>query len=366
MSNHQSSLSKLCAAAVLLLVLIMRMNAQVLAPDLDLNDADGRVTTCEAPEIAYNETCTCDAGYTWQQAQCVLCAAGFFKEEPGLHACTACPALSSSFEGAIEQDDCLCLAGYHSTGSVCEACAVGNYKSFVGNNSCVACPSNSSTLNNAANSLDDCICDVGYFTNTVAEAEACLACPQNTYTLGVNSASCLTCPADSGTSGPASTYSDCLCNAGFTQKNATYGETLCVACSKNFYKTDRNMQACTECPASMSSPTASEFLKNCTCNKAFQKTSPTTCELCAENWYCTGEDGKYACPDNSTSPRGSTQITDCTCLPSFFWYYGVCELCNEDHYCNNNTRTACPENSTAPVGSASIENCTCNPGFAVL
>lgn len=92
---------------------------------------------------------------------CVLCAAGYFKEEPGLHACLSCPPLSTSFEGAAAADDCLCAAGYYNSTGACAACALGEYKSFVGDNSCVACLANSATLGTGSASRQDCLCVPG-------------------------------------------------------------------------------------------------------------------------------------------------------------------------------------------------------------
>ena len=117
-----------------------------LASDLDLSASEGRVAACEAPLVAHNDTCTCDAGWTWQSQACTECAAGFFKAEPGLHACASCPPLTTSFAGAAEAEDCLCVAGFQNASGACEACAVGAYKDFIGNNSCVACPAHADTL----------------------------------------------------------------------------------------------------------------------------------------------------------------------------------------------------------------------------
>jgi hypothetical protein len=97
---------------ILLVLLPPRSDAQALAGELDLSAAEGRVDACQAPLVAFNDTCTCDAGATWQSngthQACAPCAAGSYKPGPGLHACSACPALMTSFEGAAEAVDCLC------------------------------------------------------------------------------------------------------------------------------------------------------------------------------------------------------------------------------------------------------------------
>ena len=344
-----------------LLLLLSHCDAQpVLAAELDLDAAEGRVQLCTAPLVEHNETCTCDAGFTWQAAECVPCVAGHFKQEPGFHACTACPPLTTSFEGASEADDCLCDAGYYTSASACEACAIGKYKSFVGNNSCVACPPNSQTSDVAAVSAEACLCNVGYFATAEGDA-SCAACPQNTFTQSIGSTACVSCPANSGTLGPASKLPDCKCDAGYTQ--GQYLESFCVACKEHYYKPALSMEPCTVCPKQMSSPSASTSLANCTCDEGWQKKNPTTCEPCAADSYCTGADATHACPGNSTSPTGSASIEACVCLPGFYWYHGTCEQCGQDFFCAHNTRTACPPNSSAPVASVSIDNCTCVPGF---
>ena len=109
---------------ILLVYLSARAAAQALAGDLDLSDAEGRVDACEAPLVAHNDSCTCDAGAQWQGGQCAPCAAGYYKTSPGLHACSACPALTTSFEGATEADDCLCVPGYSSAAGACAPAAL--------------------------------------------------------------------------------------------------------------------------------------------------------------------------------------------------------------------------------------------------
>lgn len=353
-----------CRAGLLLLVLVFlpaRADAQALAGDLDLADAQGRVDACAAPLVAHNDTCTCDAGATWQStqsgAQCVACAAGTYKTAPGFHACSACPALTTSFEGAAEAADCLCVPGFQNASEACAACAAGAYKEFIGNNSCVACPANANTSGVASADLGDCLCQPGYKAAT--GDEACAPCPRDTFTDEAGASACSPCPLNSGTALPASTSAGCLCLAGYTP--ATAG--ACTACAAGTYKPAMGMDTCSLCPDNMLSPSGATGLANCTCNAGYEKTGPGACAPCALDNYCPGADTKLACPGNSSAPRGAALVAHCTCLPGFFWYHATCEPCSEDHYCLNNTRTACPPNSTAPVASFAIDNCTCLPGF---
>lgn len=354
---------------VLLLVLLAcgaaaSSDEPALASDLELSAFEGRVDACASPLVAHNDTCTCDAGWTWEGQACAPCGAGSFKAEPGLHACSSCPPLTTSFEGAAEAEDCLCVAGHQNASGACEACAAGAYKPFVGNNSCVACPANSVTLGAGADSLELCLCLPGYVASAAGE-EACAACPRNTYTVQTGDPACASCPADSGTDGPGSTFAACRCEAGFAPggANETLSTTFCVACAAGKYKSARSMDACTSCPEHMSSAPGATALANCSCNAGFEKAAPGACDACAADAYCPGADAKLACPGNSTSPAGTAALAGCTCVPGFFWYDSRCVECSENHFCASNARSPCPPNSSSAVGSVSIDNCTCVPGF---
>jgi hypothetical protein len=327
-----------------------------LASDLDLAAFDGRVTTCSDTFVEYNDTCTCDSGQTWQNSSCEQCEPGYFKEQPGLHECSGCPLLTTSFEGAAQADDCLCVAGYHNTSGACEPCAGGNYKSFVGNNTCVACPAHSDTLGTGSDELEDCLCVAGY----VVGAETCSPCPQHMYRSLIGDV-CLSCAVGSGTHGPGST--SCECEAGYTPGS----EGVCTVCAAGEYKIARSMDSCTLCPQHSSSLPAATVLANCTCTAGFEKRPPSsdndTCVACEANHYCPGADSKLQCPGNSTSSAGSAAPTACTCLPGFFRADSRCVECSENHFCAYNTRSPCPANSSSVVLSFSIDNCTCVPGF---
>ena len=331
-----------------------------LASDLDLSGFDGRVNACAVPLVTHNDTCTCDAGWTWENNACVRCTAGTFKPEPGVHACSNCPLLTTSFEGASEIEDCLCNAGFQNLQDSCQACASGKYKSFVGNNSCVACPIHSDTAGMAADSLDACKCVEGYIIDADGN-EACKPCAQNQFSSGSGASTCFNCPLYSGTVSVASKSSDCQCNAGYTA--GTDDDFLCIACAEAKYKDVQNMRNCTSCPQHMFSRAAATSLQHCRCKAGYEKITENYCDICAENSYCPGEDQKVACPANSTSTSGTTSIHGCVCVPGFFWYNALCEPCSKDFFCTNNTRVACPNNSSSPVLSVSIENCTCLPGF---
>lgn len=344
---------------LLLLLVLARCDEPALAGDLDLASFEGRVDACAPPLVADNDTCTCDAGWTSNgtHGACAECAVGFYKTEPGVHACSSCPPHTTSFAGAAEAADCVCVAGFEARDGACEACGVGSYKSFVGNSSCVACPANSNTLNTGASSLELCLCLPGH----VASADgACNPCPPNTFSEVLGALSCSLCPVHSGAQAAATSAASCECEAGYT---AGQGQDLCTACPASTYKPERSMNTCTPCPDNMFSPTGTEAISNCTCSAGYERINLTACELCALDAYCPGADAKHSCPGNSSTPRGAHSVASCTCLPGFFLYHTTCELCSEDYYCANNTRVECPANSSAPIASSTVDNCTCLHGF---
>ena len=332
-----------------------------LASDLNLTDFDGRVQACAEPLVLLAEVCTCAEGWFSLNSTCTLCLEGSFKAEIGEQACSACPAHTTSFQGATNAGDCLCISGYSnvSIDLPCESCALGTYKSFVGNNSCVVCPQHSQTINVGSESLQSCLCKPGYVESAGRE-QACEPCPQHTYTTQLGMLACTSCPVNSGSDSEGSILEDCQCNAGYT-RNA---ENTCTACESGKYKIARNEDNCTTCPAHMSSLLGATLLLNCTCTAGFEKHTENTCISCTPDAYCPGQDERHAGPTNSKSPAGSTAINACTCLPGFFRYYDeTCIECSVNHFCVDNTRVACPNNSSSAVMSVSIDNCTCSSGF---
>lgn len=328
-----------------------------LAGDLELSDFAGRVDACQAPLVAFNETCTCPEGHTWHNQTCTPCSAGFFKASPGLHACSACPEHMTSFDGAVDAAECLCSAGYFAALAACQLCPLALHKSFVGNNSCVPCPPHTNTTALGTTDMLQCICNPGYVVRTDGVA-ACLACPRNTFSQAPGELSCSPCPANSGTAAEGSVLSACQCNAGYTKLSET-----CTACGVGTYKASNANGACESCPEHMSSGPASTLLTNCTCNAGYERSSADACTPCAANAFCPGHDEKTACTPNSTSTVGSAARAQCTCLPGFFRNGETCLACSEGFYCNNNLRTLCPTNSSSPVLSYAIDNCTCMSGF---
>lgn len=331
----------------------------VLAEGLDLTPFQGRLATCEAPWTAHDDACTCPPGWTAHAHACAPCAAGFFKQEPGLHACTACPESTTSFEGSVEASECLCAEG-HAVGSLdsasaCAPCPGSTYKSFVGNSSCVPCPPGAHTAGTGASAVDACLCPAG----RALSDSGCQPCPP---LHEAHRNACRPCPANTGTDAPGA---PCECDAGYTP-----GDTEpCTACTPGKYKSGRGQRACAECPAGTHSPPASTLPEHCVCAPGFEGSraegsNHSGCTPCAANAFCPGHGLKLGCPEHSSSPAGAAASSDCTCLPGFFRYDNQCLECGAGFFCFAEIRTPCPANSTSQRRSTTAHDCTCVSGFA--
>jgi hypothetical protein len=134
-----------------------------LVDDLNMSVYDGRVAACSHPEIAENNTCTCEPGYTRTDGVCTSCGLGSYKEEAGEHACTSCPDNHTTFPNATEAADCLCTHGYEPGLELqqCLQCSPGFYKAFKGNNACLQCTANATSLAGSV-AASDCGCVPGF------------------------------------------------------------------------------------------------------------------------------------------------------------------------------------------------------------
>jgi len=348
----------LCVALCACSLRAVASDEPVLAEGLDLTPFLGRLSTCESPWTAHNDACTCPPGWTAHAHTCAPCAAGFFKQEAGLQACTACPAQATSFEGAVEASECLCVEGHAvaalDSTSACAPCPASTYKSFVGNNSCVPCPHGAVTAETGASAVSACLCPAGLILGDAG----CQPCPphhdaqQNT---------CRPCPANSDTGAPGSA---CECDAGYTPGTKTSSSAPCTACTPGKYKSSRGQHVCSECPEHTLSAPAATLPEQCLCAPGFERSAHSGCTACAANSFCPGRDRKLDCTEHSTSPTGSAASSDCTCLPGFFLYDNKCLECGENFFCSAGIRTPCPANSTSQRMSTTAQNCTCVSGFA--
>ena len=140
--------------------------------------------------------CICKAGYTGPDGQaCTPCAVDEYKDVNGSSACSVCPFNQTSPEASDDLSDCKCIAGYTGQDGVgCTECELHFYKDTVGSVECTACPANTFTQENAAESADDCVCDIGF--NASALGVACSPCPPGTWKNITGSAACFDCPSN--------------------------------------------------------------------------------------------------------------------------------------------------------------------------
>ncbi len=80
---------------------------------------------------------------------CTPCPAGTYKDTFGTGQCLACPENTTSREGSGNLTDCQCVLGHEApaNGLVCSRCPKDTYKDALGNGSCTACPAMSSSWN---------------------------------------------------------------------------------------------------------------------------------------------------------------------------------------------------------------------------
>ena len=362
-----------CLLAVVLIACADTAAAIFLREDVNTSEFGSEIDACVYPQVAVNDTCTCAAGFTWQNSQCSSCERGKYKPEDGLHACTACPAHHSSFENATDAEDCFCVIGYERTGpETCSACPAGWYKDFVGDGSCLACTPNASTFTQqgaevtASAYQTDCKCVAGY---EGAFDTGCAACAIDYFKApDTPDQACVPCThvgVNLATLGPASdAAADCLCKPGFFQTIAG----ACMQCAAGTYKPEIGMLAqCSTCPENSVSPAASKTVEDCVCDPGFFRldgTASFSCVLCTSDFYCPGLGQKLPCMLNSHSPSGSTSLDNCTCVPATYKLADACFACPPDFFCaGDNAKQACPENSQAPAGSDSLAKCVCDGGF---
>lgn len=121
----------------------------------------------------------CEVGTYGTQGICKPCDAGTFSNQTGSSVCKACSA--GSFQQLTGQTDCdSCASGYFSASkgaTFCDACDTDEYNPDVGATTCLSCPANTVAAFRAANFLDQCMCQPGYFSPMNQSGTACEACP---------------------------------------------------------------------------------------------------------------------------------------------------------------------------------------------
>jgi len=228
--------------------------------------------------------------YSIPDEVCVSCKAGKAKPSIGPEACTECIGPTTTVVG--DTTECGCKPGYTTqTGSgspqgepTCVKCATSTYKPAVGPGACTNCPYGvSSTRGNialascvcipGASSVNGtCVCMPGYTAQAGRGSldPTCVKCATGTYKPAGGSEACTKCPVYSATRTEGSISStDCMCAAG-----ASPGNTGCIPCVGNRYKSEIGMSACIPCQQ-FSLPVPSKVM--CACRPGILKRPDGSC-----------------------------------------------------------------------------------------
>ena len=221
---------------------------------------------------------------------------------------------------------------------------------------------------------------------------------------------CTLCPPLSDSKESSTSISRCLCNVGYTRVEGENGAFTCGACPAGTYKDVAGFHACTKCragtysdaiasvssegfcrscPSGTYSPSGSESVSNCVCNKGYTASDGDGkgCQACLPGTYKSfpGSAVCMQCFDNATSPAASDSLDDCECDEGFLGSLS-CTPCPPGSYKDNKGSSACTpceagkynnkeaaddeslclpcfSNSFSEKGSVLRNNCTCRRGF---
>ena len=321
--------------------------------------------------------CACQAGYAFDEdAGCVACAAGYFKNAVEDGTCTECDSVdinSGSWDAAgttqvTAQSACTCDAGYEPVGGVCTQCqpgkfkaaggdaecaecAAGTYQSDAGQVQCEACQSNSQSEDGAT----VCTCNAGYqnaqdgvFSST---GHACMPCPSQTFKSESSVLQCQGCEQSCGIRDGIPHYITAACTT-----------TSQLQCS-----------ACEQCAAGQYAETECVHEDN----SALQD---TVCVICPAGYYCPIANYFQAdaqqCLNGATSPEGSLSEDDCGCVPGEYvdMENGIneCTRCTGDVWCLDGQQRHCPVHSSIVLQDNAIDrrtdhsnivSCMCHAGY---
>jgi hypothetical protein len=200
------------------------------------------------------------------------CSAGTWNDGTNLQ-CQSCPVPSSNSGpiAAISPDDCYCAAGYErNAASVCTACAQGTYKPVPDTEetqtTCLNCPPLHNTIDVAANSYSQCYCDV----NVGGTTDNCVECSGTAVKYIIANLPCIDCPAHS-TLAPSDDHlhENCLCDPGFTLFNSATSSETCELCEDSTYKETNGNEACISCGANTISSLPRTTRTDCACSPGF-------------------------------------------------------------------------------------------------
>lgn len=355
---------------------------------------------------------------------CTLCAVGTFNTQSAQisNTCEGCPLNTISELGSDNVIDCVSKVGHFGNpGEPATPCEAGTFQEFTDKTFCSDCIEGASSGQGGPLSRRRLL--VAPLASPVTNHG------ESVYYSGITASStfsdCSSCPAFSRVSGGSSGVSidDCLCQEGYfgvptdgcerclvgTFKN-TLGSEICTQCSEdtfNIYEGSTDTSYCVNCPSDSSTLTLTGISQKskCHCNAGFEKNSSHDCVACPNGEISSGgvvstcvkcAAGSYdynniceACPEFSTTTNdGSYSINSCVCMPGYYaagvsclpclkGSYKVetsnssCTLCQVNQFTDSDAQISfktCPIKSTnidtlSGVASDSILHCVCEDGY---
>lgn len=263
-------------------------------------------------ERTSQESCSCNAGYTYQDENCLPCEVGKYKENSGTEICTQCENGGLTPLGSTSSADCCphgeagidigcrCRIGHEIVvdssassadgANVCKPCAVGFYQDqdYVAE-MCQECP-------------------VHYSTNGSTGATACSSCAHGSEEIYVNYTSVLNNITNATT---VYTEKTCVCSVGFGTDNVF---TSCKVCSAFQFQPTLGFHACSACPNNLKSKDG----KTCQCPQNYEAFESAPGVIDSAVYSVSGDSISMPklcvqCRENEVSVAGG----QCRCIAGF-------------------------------------------------
>lgn len=118
----------------------------------------------------------CAAGTVRSGSSCAPCVPGYFSNDPGAAACTACQVGTATANfGSTACPPCAPGSFSNSrAAATCSTCAAGTFAPAAGSTTCLHCQPN--TVSNPARTA--CVCDAGFINDPLGGNLTCVQCPE--------------------------------------------------------------------------------------------------------------------------------------------------------------------------------------------
>ena len=318
------------------------------------------------------QDCQCGPGYTQNldvpssQLVCIACSAGKYKILFGSANCSTNPPNSSSDDAAVIFT---CNAGYYvnKNRDGCAVCDIAyrisdedvcNGSQYFDSQqcSCVSCPVHQVVKTKSrfvwnesldhegkipgellgAQSIEDCVCQPGFFSLCVSCPRPCDLCPRGTYNEEPGVTACFDCPQETNgtvvlTSEAGSDHiSQCTCPPGYIVVDRDLlPEIRCSACEAGSNSSGIGSSVCTLCPIQKTSPVGSSV-----CNECRQG---DVC-VCNVGYTLNLGEGLLCIPCSQGTYKNSTGPQPCTPCQQFLRFQNLpgmtsCRLCTPTKRC---------------------------------